>query len=140
MSHHHRARVSHHWLFVNRTTTGDDDKPHQRSISSAPPGECGCCALAFLIGKILFKVLFPRKRLKLPNIRSPCLIMNSHPCLKQRIFIAKPMTYLHKTSRCLTTVFGGGMMGQGSVGIVQMSQPTLSESVTQNERSHDYHW
>ena len=43
--------------------------------------------------------------------------------MQQRIFIAKPMTYLHKASRCLTTLFGGGMMGQGSVGIFNGHSP-----------------
>ena len=48
---------------------------------------------------------------------------NKFPSMQQRIFIAKPMTYLHKASRCLTTLFGGGMMGQGSVGIFNGHSP-----------------
>ena len=33
------------------------------------------------------------------------------------------MTYLHKASRCLKILFGGGMMGQGSVGTFNGHSP-----------------
>ena len=48
------------------------------------------------------------------------------------------MTYLHKASRCLKILFGGGMMGQGSVGTFNGHSPLylnlLHTMISQNER------